>query len=93
MILKFGTKLNSDELYCVTKTATYCLSVPLFVHFSFSPVEISVTDFSAPIGARVVKFCVQFQIGKVYCVNENLDAHPHLPSFYNVSFFPSVTLV
>ena len=27
--LKFGTKLHSDELYCVTKkTATYCLSVP-----------------------------------------------------------------
>ena len=32
-ILKFGTKLDSDELYCVTKTATYCLSVSLFVHF------------------------------------------------------------
>ena len=40
------------------KTATYCLSVPLFVHFSFSPMEISVTDFSAPIGARVFKFFV-----------------------------------
>ena len=94
MILKFGTKLDSDELYCVTKkTATYCLSVPLFVHFSFSPIEISVTDFSAPIGASVFKFCVHFQIGKVYCVNENLDAHTHLPSFFNFSFFPSVTLV
>ena len=29
MILKFGTKLDSDELYCVAKKATYCLSVPL----------------------------------------------------------------
>ena len=54
MILKFGTKLDSDELYCVTKkkTATYCLSVPLFVHFFLSPMEISVTDFSAPIGGQ-----------------------------------------
>ena len=35
--LKFSTKLDSDELYCVTKrTATYCLLVPLFVHFLFS---------------------------------------------------------
>ena len=35
-ILKFGTKLDSDELFCVTqKTATYCLSVPSFVHFFF----------------------------------------------------------
>ena len=46
-ILKFGTKLDSDELYCVTKvcnkrTATYCLSVLLLVHFSFSPLEIAV---------------------------------------------------
>ena len=53
-ILKFGTQLDSDELYCVTKkTATYCLSVLLFVHFSFFPMEISVTDFSASIGANV----------------------------------------
>ena len=70
-ILKFGTKLDSDELYCVTKTATCCLSVPLFVHFSFSPMEISVTDFSAPIGASVFNFCVHLQVGKVYCVNGN----------------------
>ena len=33
MILKFGTKLDSDELYCVTKTATYYLSVPLVFIF------------------------------------------------------------
>ena len=52
-------------------SATYCLSVPLFVHFSFSPMEISVTDFSAPIGASVLKFCVHLQEGKVYCVNGN----------------------
>ena len=71
-ILKFGTKLDSDELYCVTKkTATYCISVPLFVHFSFSPMEISVTDFSAPFGANILKFCVHLQVGKVYCVNGN----------------------
>ena len=72
MILKFGTKLDSDKLYCVAKkTVTYCLSVPLFVHFSFSPMEISVTDFSAPIGASVFKLCVHLQVGKVYCVNEH----------------------
>ena len=31
--------------------------------------EISVTDFSAPIGASVLKFCIHLQVGKVYCVN------------------------
>ena len=39
-ILKLGTKLDSDELYYVTKTAAYCLSVSLFVHVSFSPMKI-----------------------------------------------------
>ena len=71
-ILKFGTKLDSDKLYCVTKkAASYCLSVPLFVHFSISLIEISVTDFSALIGASVFKFCVHLKVGKVYCVNGN----------------------
>ena len=78
MILKFGTKLDSDELYCVAKnkkkqkkkkkkkkntTATYSLSVPLLVHFSFSPMKISVADFSAPIRASVFKFCEHLQVG------------------------------
>ena len=45
-ILKFGTKLDSDELYCVTKKNSHIfLSVPLFIHFSFSPMKISVADF------------------------------------------------
>ena len=49
-ILKFGTKLDSDELYCVTKDEVYrgyivfafsvimfvCLSVCLSVNFFFS---------------------------------------------------------
>ena len=60
MILKFGTKLDSDdELYCLTKEQPhYCLSVPLFIHFSFSPMKISVADLSAPIGVSVFKFFV-----------------------------------
>ena len=72
-ILKFGTKLDSDELYCVTKEQPHIAyqSLYLFIYFSFSPMEISVTDFSAPIGAIVFKFCVHLQEGKVYCVNGN----------------------
>ena len=71
-ILKFGTKLDSDELYCVTKEQPHIAyqSLYLFI-FSFSPMEISVTDFSAPIGASVFKFCLHLQDGKVYCVNGN----------------------
>ena len=50
--------------------------------------EISVTDFSAPIGASVFKFCVHLQGGKVYCVNGNKDANPHFAFFFsNFDFF------
>ena len=48
--------------------------------------EISVTDFSAPIKASVFKFCVHLQVGKMYFVKENKDANPYLPSFFIFSF-------
>ena len=48
---------------------------------------ISVTDFSAPIGASVFKFCVHLQAGKVYCVNEHLDANPHFAFFFQFFIF------
>ena len=53
-IQKFGTKLDSDESYCVTKKATLCLSVPFFINVSFSPMKISVTDFLAPVFSNFV---------------------------------------
>ena len=49
--------------------------------------EISVTDFSAPIGAIVFKFCVHLQEGKVYCVNGNQDANPHFAFFFQIFIF------
>ena len=49
--------------------------------------EISVTDFSAPIGASVYKFCVHLQVGKVYCVNEKKDANPYFDFFFQFFIF------
>ena len=49
--------------------------------------EISVTDFSAPIGASVFKFCVHLQEGKGYFVNRNKDANPHFAFFFHFFFF------
>ena len=71
-ILKFGTKLDSDELYCVTKKKQPDIayqSLYMFIFLSFQWKFLS--DFSAPIGASVLKFCVHLQIGKMYCVNGN----------------------
>ena len=55
--------------------------------------EISITDFSASMGASVFKFCVHLQEGKEYCVNENLDADPPFAFFFQFFIFPSVTLI
>ena len=62
-ILKFGKKLESDTLYCVTKRQLHIAyqSRYLFI-FYFSTMEILDTDISAPIGASVFKFCIHFQV-------------------------------
>ena len=48
--------------------------------------KIYVADFSVPIGASVLKFCVHLQKGLVYCVNENKDAKAYFAFFFNFSF-------
>ena len=48
--------------------------------------DISVTDFSAPIRVSVLKFCVHLKDGKVYFVNENQDANPHFAFFQSFNF-------
>ena len=88
-ILK-GTKLDSDELFCVTKTATYCLSVPLFVHFSFSPMNFfSVKDFSATTWLRILKFGAKLDSDELYCVTKKTHiACSSVPLFVHFSFSP-----
>ena len=84
--LQFGTKLDSDELYCVTKRHPHTAYQSLYFSFFFLSNGISVTDFSAPIGASVFKFCVHPQEGTVHCVNGNKDANPHFAFFFQFSF-------
>ena len=103
MILKLGTKLDSDELYCVTKKQPHIAYqfLYLFIFLSLQwkflseisqlllepPVKISVSDFSAPIGASVFKFCVHLKVGKVYCLNENKDANHYFAFFFQFFIF------
>ena len=49
--------------------------------------KISVTDFSAPIGASVFKFYVHLKVGNVYCINENKDANPYFAFFFQFFIF------
>ena len=83
-ILKCGTMLDSSGLYYVKKAA-YCLSVLLFVLFSFSLLIISVADFSSPIGASVFKLCTKLDSDEFNCVIKS--SHILLISLFNCSFF------
>ena len=57
------------------------------------PMEISVTDFSAPFGPNVFKFCVHLQDGKVYCVNGIENAYPHFAFFFQFCIFFLLSLL
>ena len=52
-ILKFGTNIGFDYLYCVRDSASSCLSFPLFAHFSFPPITNFITDVSGPTTASL----------------------------------------
>ena len=47
------------------ESASSSLSFPSFVHFSFSPIKFFVTDFLAPMRARVFKFCIHLECGQL----------------------------
>ena len=87
-ILKFGTNVGYDML-CKRESACCCLSFRLFVHFSFSPIKLFVTEFSAPITVRVFKFCLHLERGQVYCGKENQDGVINF--CLSFSIFPSLT--
>ena len=59
-----------------------------FCHSYITHMDVFVRIFSATTGFRIMKFRVNFQIGKVYCVNENYGANSYLPffQFFNFSF-------
>ena len=46
-ILKFGTKFDSDESYCVTKEQPHFAYQSFYCSFFFSPMEISVRFLSS----------------------------------------------
>ena len=72
--LKFGTKLDSDELYCVTKTQPYILISPFICSFFFflqcKSFFLSVKDFSATTSFRALKFGTKPDSDELYCVTK-----------------------
>ena len=76
-ILKFGTKLDSDELYCVTKEQPHIAyqSLYLFIFLSLQWKNFYVKDFSATTWVRILKFGIKLDSDELYCVTKE---QPHI---------------
>ena len=91
MILKFGTNIGYAKLYCVRKNQPHVAYQFLYLSIFLSLQKISVTVFSASIGAWASKLCKHLEGGKVYCVRENQIADVYFSFFFKFSIFPSLT--
>ena len=72
-ILKFRTNVGYNLLYCVKDiqpSDTYHFLYKICPFF-FLPIKLFVTEFSAPITARVFKFCTHLERGQIHCGKEN----------------------
>ena len=76
-ILKFGTKLDSDELHCVTKEQPHIAyqSFYLFIFLSLQWKNFYVKDFSATTWVRILKFGIKLDSDELYCVTKE---QPHI---------------
>ena len=86
-ILKFCTNVGYDLLYCVKENQHAALIVPFICSFFFSQIKHFITEFSAPITARVFKFCIHLERGQVYCGKENQDAVINFCLLFPFCFF------
>ena len=69
-ILKFGTKLGNEQLYCVLKNQPHIAYKFLyFFNFSFSLTKFSITDFSASFWTGSLNFIYTMKTTK--CITEN----------------------
>ena len=86
-ILKVGTNVGYNLLYCVRENHHPTAYRSHYFHFSFSPIKFSVTDFSASMRAKSSNFVYTLR-GK-----ENQDAEINfcLLFFFHFCFFPSLT--
>ena len=79
--------LGMTCLLCKRESTSSCVAFPLFVHFSLSPIKISVIAILAPMRARVFNFCIHLEKGQVYCGKENQDAVINFCLLFRFSLF------
>ena len=65
-ILKFGTNIGNDKLYCVTKNQPHMAYQSLYLSIFLSFQFFFHLSSSASISARVFKFCIHDEYDQVY---------------------------
>ena len=86
-ILKFGTNVEYDSLYCGKETCS-CLIFHLFVQFSFSPITIfPIEHFSGTTALRILKLVQRFS-KTCYVAGKRTDLLLSIRLFTCSFFFP-----
>ena len=86
-ILKFGTNVGYNLLYCVRENQPPPLIISIICPFFFYSKKIPVTDFSASMRAKVFKVCIHLESGQLYCGKENQDAEINFCLLFPVLLF------
>ena len=93
-ILKFGMKLDSDELYCVTKEQPHIAYQSLYLFIFLSLQWKFLSQLSQLLLEPVFSnFVYIFRMAKSTVYMEIKMLILILPSFFSFSFFPSFTLI
>ena len=91
MILKFGTKIRYERLYCVSKNQPHMAYQSIYLSIFHSFQQFFHLISSASMSATVFKYCIHNKDNQVYYCKQNQGAEIFFVFFFCFSFFPSVT--
>ena len=87
--LKLGTHVGSGQMYRVSESGCCCLFIPLFLHFSFSPIfNIEIfhhTFFTGTLRPRRLKIGTRLDSGQMYHVYQNQAAASYSSLYFFIS--------
>ena len=90
-ILKFGTNIRYDRLYCVLKNQPHMAYQSLYLSIFLSFQQFFNLISSASMSATVFKFCIHNEYNQVYYCKQNQDAVIYFCLLFLFSVFLSLT--
>ena len=89
MILKFGTNIRYDRLYCVLKNQPHMAYQFLYLSIFLSFIQFFDLISSASMSSTVFKFCIHNEDNQVYYCKQNQDAGIYFCLLFLCSVFLS----